>query len=264
MLVRVQGAGLGYRSTGRRVCTSARQGVSFDSNCSICIRICIQARLDPNALGFGFGLGLEFGLGARIRLRVRQAYLGLEAWKLLIMPISGHALFTPNYYWVPSRRRARTRVPGVVAMAMSRSVLLAGPAILLMLYLMTRDVPPPTLSVEVAPAHGTEAAARGTSLSVLRKAAATYFPDMFTDAKYALPSQFEQTWANPCWTWEVDAGQGGTKGAGKQGVHCLPSFLILGVYQSGVRDLYSRLARHPGIAPRPATSPSFYSQVVTA
>ena len=149
-------------------------------------------------------------------------------------------------------------------MAMSRSVLLAGPAILLMLYLMTRDVPPPTLSVEVAPAHGTEAAARGTSLSVLRKAAATYFPDMFTDAKYALPSQFEQTWANPCWTWEVDAGQGGTKGAGKQGVHCLPSFLILGVYQSGVRDLYSRLARHPGIAPRPATSPSFYSQVVTA
>ena len=153
----------------------------------------------------------------------------------------------------------------VVAMAMSRSVLLAGPAILLMLYLVTRDVPPPTLSVEVAPAHGTEAVAHGTStaLSVLRKAAATYFPDMFTDAKYALPSQFEQTWANPCWTWEVGAGQGGTKGAGKQGVHCLPSFLILGVYQSGVRDLYSRLARHPGIAPRPATSPSFYSQVVT-
>ena len=34
-------------------------------------------------------------------------------------------------------------------MAMSRSVLLAGPAILLMLYLMTRDVPPPTLSVDV-------------------------------------------------------------------------------------------------------------------
>ena len=146
-------------------------------------------------------------------------------------------------------------------MAMSRSVLLAGPAILLMLYLMTRDVPPPTLSVEVAPAHGTETHGTATSLSVLRKAAEAYFPDMFTDAKYALPNQFEQTWANPCWTWEAGAGQGGTKGAGKQGVHCLPSFLILGVYQSGVRDLYSRLARHPGVAPRPATSPSFYSQV---
>ena len=141
-------------------------------------------------------------------------------------------------------------------MAMSRSVLLAGPSILLMLYLMTRDVRPPTLSVEVAPAHGTQA--RGTAqkrapLSVLRKAAATYFPDMFAEAKYALPDQFEQTWANPCWTWESDGGQGGA--------HGLPAFLILGVYQSGVRDLYSRLAHHPGVAPRPATSPSFYSQV---
>ena len=149
-------------------------------------------------------------------------------------------------------------------MAMSRSVLLAGPVILLMLYLMTRDVRPPTLSVEVAPAHGTQAsgtAQKRAPLSVLRKAAATYFPDMFAEAKYALPDQFEQTWANPCWAWDAGGTQGGTQGAGQEGVHCLPSFLILGVYQSGVRDLYSRLARHPGIAPRPATSPSFYSQV---
>ena len=129
-------------------------------------------------------------------------------------------------------------------MAMSRSVLLAGPSILLMLYLMTRDVRPPTLSVEVAPAHGT---AHGTAqkrapLSVLRKAAATYFPDMFAEAKYALPDQFEQTWANPCWTWESDVGQGGA--------HGLPAFLILGVHQSGVRDLYNRLARRPGVAHR--------------
>ena len=151
---------------------------------------------------------------------------------------------------------------------MSRSVLLAGPSILLMLYLMTRDVRPPTLSVEVAPAHGTVAqhgtAQKRAPLSVLRKAAATYFPDMFAEAKYALPDQFEQTWANPCWVWEAGGGgtQGGTQGAGQEGVHCLPSFLILGVYQSGVRDLYSRLARHPGVAPRPATSPSFYSQVM--
>ena len=145
-------------------------------------------------------------------------------------------------------------------MGMSRSAWLACPVIILVLFLMTQDVPPPTLSVEVAPAHGTDAQhlAHGTSLSVLRKAAASYFPDMFNDPKSALPDQFEQTWANPCWTWDSGAGQGG-----KQGVHCLPSFLILGVYQSGVRDLYSRLARHPGIAPRPATSPSFYSQVVT-
>ena len=139
---------------------------------------------------------------------------------------------------------------------MGRSAWLAGPATILVLFLMTRDVPPPTLSVEVAPAHGTDTHGTATGLSVLRKAAASYFPDMFTDPKYALPAQFEQTWANPCWTWESSSGQGG-----KQGVHCLPSFLILGVYQSGVRDLYSRLARHPGVAPRPASSPSFYSQV---
>ena len=44
-------------------------------------------------------------------------------------------------------------------------------------------------------------------------------------------------------------------------MHCIPSFLILGVYQSGVRDLYSRLTHHPGVAQRPATSPSYYSQV---
>ena len=32
------------------------------------------------------------------------------------------------------------------------------------------------------------------------------------------------------------------------------------MYQSGVRDLYTRLARPPGVAHRPATSPSYYSQ----
>ena len=63
----------------------------------------------------------------------------------------------------------------------------------------------------------------------------------------ALPARFEerQSNPNPCWG----------------GKYCLPAFLILGVYQSGVRDLYSRLLKHPGVAQRPANSPSFYSQV---
>ena len=63
---------------------------------------------------------------------------------------------------------------------------------------------------------------------------------------FALPEHFESGSRNPCW-------------AGRK--HCLPAFLILGVYQSGVRDLYGRLSNHAGIARRPATSPSFYSQV---
>ena len=123
-----------------------------------------------------------------------------------------------------------------------------------------QDSPQPTLSVQVAPPHGstdesgsTAGVYQPTPLGKLRAAAKSYFPDMFNDPKFALPDQFEQTWANPCWTWESDVGKGGA--------HCLPAFLILGVYQSGVRDLYNRLARHPGVAHRPATSPSYYSQV---
>ena len=126
--------------------------------------------------------------------------------------------------------------------------------------LVTQDSPPQTLSVQVAPPHGstdesgsTAGVYHPTLLEKLRAAARSSFPDMFNDPRDAPPDQFEQTWANPCWTWESDVGQGGA--------HCLPAFLILGVrYQSGVRDLYTRLARHPGVAHRPATSPSYYSQ----
>ena len=50
---------------------------------------------------------------------------------------------------------------------------------------------------------------------------------MFADGiSFSLPPHFEPGNANPCW---ADA------------KHCIPSFLILGVYQSGVRDLYKRI-----------------------
>ena len=77
-----------------------------------------------------------------------------------------------------------------------------------------------------------------------RRAAKVYFPDMFAGAESSLPDRFD-VGSNPCW--------GRT--------HCLPSFLILGVYQAGVRDLYTRLSKHAGVAQRSANSPSFYSQV---
>ena len=87
-----------------------------------------------------------------------------------------------------------------------------------------------------------------TPVVVLRRAAATYFDGMIGAGSTSVPPSFEPG-HNPCW-----AGDAG-------GWHCLPGFLILGVYQSGVRDLYVRMARHPGVVQRPATAPSFYSQV---
>lgn len=84
-----------------------------------------------------------------------------------------------------------------------------------------------------------------TPLQVLRHAASVYFPDMFDGSSTSLPPRFVSDSRNPCWS-----------------THCLPSFLVLGVYQAGVRDLYQRLTHHPGVASRPANSPSYYSQVL--
>ena len=100
--------------------------------------------------------------------------------------------------------------------------------------------PPPPLSASAAWLQKPP-----TPIAVLRKAALTYFPQMGEPGtSEAIPERFDGT-TNPCWSER----------------HCLPGFLILGVYQSGVRDLYNRLQKHPGVAQRPANSPSFYSQV---
>eukprot|EP00965_Chrysotila_dentata_P243555 6205478-Pleurochrysis_carterae.AAC.4 len=58
------------------------------------------------------------------------------------------------------------------------------------------------------------------------------------------PLEFERG-ATPCWA---------------DGHYCLPAFHILGVYQAAVRDLYTRIAQHPGVAKHAAVSPSFYSE----
>ena len=98
---------------------------------------------------------------------------------------------------------------------------------------------PPAISAEKAWLHGPP-----TPVAKLRGAAKVYFPAMFDGSHSSLPETFEAG-QNPCWS----------------GKHCLPAFLLLGVYQSGVRDFYSRLSKHPGVAQRPANSPSYYSQV---
>ena len=85
-----------------------------------------------------------------------------------------------------------------------------------------------------------------TPLAVLRRAAQVYIPDMARDMP---PERFEAG-ANPCW------GTGASH-------RCLPAFFFLGVYQSGVHDLFARLSRHPGVAQNPYASPSFYSEVHT-
>ena len=45
------------------------------------------------------------------------------------------------------------------------------------------------------------------------------------------------------------------------GAHGLPAFLILGVYQSGMRGLYTRIQRHPDVVQRPANSALLLWQV---
>ena len=85
---------------------------------------------------------------------------------------------------------------------------------------------------------------RSAWVALLRRAARVYCPDMFAEPLLAPPERFDSGSPTPCWA-------GG----------CLPAFHIVGVYQSGVRDLYSRLAEHGGVVRHGATSQSFYSQV---
>ena len=75
-------------------------------------------------------------------------------------------------------------------MSPSRSAWLAGAALILLVLLVTQDSPPQTLSVQVAPPHGstdesgsTAGIHQPTPLGKLRTAARSYFPDMFNDPK---------------------------------------------------------------------------------
>ena len=71
-----------------------------------------------------------------------------------------------------------------------RSAWLAGAALILLVLLVTQDSPPQTLSVQVAPPHGstdesgsTSGVHQPTPLEKLRAAATMSFPDMFNDPK---------------------------------------------------------------------------------
>ena len=75
-------------------------------------------------------------------------------------------------------------------MSPPRSAWLAGAALILLVLLVTQDSPPQTLSVQVAPPHGstdesgsTAGIHQPTPLGKLRAAARSYFPDMFNDPK---------------------------------------------------------------------------------
>ncbi|KAL3925900.1 MAG: hypothetical protein SGPRY_003544 [Prymnesium sp.] len=70
---------------------------------------------------------------------------------------------------------------------------------------------------------------------------------MFDGQQALPPGEFKKIARNPCWY--------------SQATYCLPAFLLIGVYQSGIQDLYRRLVQHEDIARRPARSPSYYSQV---
>lgn len=131
-------------------------------------------------------------------------------------------------------------------------LLSVAPALLLALWLLVcapslssrRDHPaslaPPEPRTSSYPYHP-------TPLHLVRHAASSYFPQMFDGQQALPPGEFKKIARNPCWY--------------SQATYCLPAFLLIGVYQSGIQDLYRRLVQHEDIARRPARSPSYYSQV---
>ena len=86
----------------------------------------------------------------------------------------------------PSRPKAQ----GLGNIEPHGSAWLAGAALILLVLLVTQDSPPQTLSVQVAPPHGstdesgsTAGGHQPTPLGKLRAAATSYFPDMFNGPK---------------------------------------------------------------------------------
>ena len=105
---------------------------------------------------------------------------------------------------------------------------------------------------DVAPAPASDrahervaAAPPGVTVQEAEAAAARVSPDVFA----ALPSSFLSEYKAPCWHTEA-----------KQ-LRCLPYFFILGVFQCGVRDLYSRLVLHKDVATTANAAPHFWDEI---
>ena len=143
------------------------------------------------------------------------------------------------------------------------AALLLGAGALALLARRRAPLAPPRRFVAAAAAHSAAASCwsgqsckRGVAspqfrrlpIGVLRRAAAAYVPDLISNRSLDPPMAFAPNLANPCW------------GGGSGSSHCLPAFLLLGVYQSGSHDLYARLAKHSRVVRHPATSPSFYGE----
>jgi len=101
----------------------------------------------------------------------------------------------------------------------------------------------------VAPTQAPErdrvaAAPPGVTVQEAVAAAARVSPDVFA----ALPPRFLSEYKTPC--WRNDSEQ----------LRCLPFFYILGVFQCGVRDLYSRLVLHKDVAATANPAPHFWDE----
>ena len=68
-------------------------------------------------------------------------------------------------------------------------------------------------------------------LAAQLEAARRISPDLFSQ----VPATFDPAFKSPCWRSD-------------DGLRCLPAFMLLGVFQCGVKDLFERLARHPDVA----------------
>ncbi|KAK3268393.1 hypothetical protein CYMTET_23104 [Cymbomonas tetramitiformis] len=73
----------------------------------------------------------------------------------------------------------------------------------------------------------------------------TQFEAILPEAARDIPEEFTSEFKNPCWKADTRT-------------HCLPYFFILGVFQCGVKDLYSRIAQHPAVVTGNTITSNFF------
>lgn len=74
------------------------------------------------------------------------------------------------------------------------------------------------------------------------------------DVSDALPASFDPSFKSPCWLGNA------SEPGGPPRRHCLPFYFLLGNWQSGVRDLQSRLEHHPDVVKGANAAPHFWDE----
>ena len=94
----------------------------------------------------------------------------------------------------------------------------------------------------------------GVTAEEVERSAARVSPDLFA----ALPDAYLPGYKAPCWRVTPE----GAPTTGEDGaLRCMPYVFILGVFQCGVRDIYSRLLMHPDVAATANAAPHWWDEI---